>query len=158
MTAAETEQEAAATVPAAGRQPGEPLRNQQHEAFAREVAAGAEAQDAYCKAFTHSSRKSAGRNGHRLLNNDLVRARVTEMQAAAATATVLSMSERREMLAKAARTVEMEPRDLATVLLADAKLAGELIDKVEAKDTTPREPLDAVRARIAAAAATHGRS
>lgn len=37
--------------------------------------------------------------------------------------------------------------------MADAKLTGELTEKAEIKDMTPREPLEIVRARVEAARA-----
>ena len=43
---------------------------------------------------------------------------------------MLTMQERRERLAAAARRDYIRTRDLVSVLLADAKLAGELVERV----------------------------
>lgn len=134
------------------------LANPRHEAVARAIAAGVEQTAAYQSVYTTAQRKGAQVSASSLLSQPLMRARVAELQAASATSLTLSMQERREMLADCARHTEMAPRDLATVLRVDAELAGDLIARAEVKDTTPREPLEAVRARIAAALATHGRS
>jgi hypothetical protein len=107
------------------------LENAQHEAFCQHCASGTDQQLAYMQAFPRSSRKAAGPNGARLIARDNVRARVVELQSATATATTLTSIERREMLARVARETEMSARDLATVLLADAQLAGDLINKHE---------------------------
>ncbi len=112
------------------------LTNPQHEVFCQAVASGMEAQDAYMTVFTHCSKRSANSAGPRLFAK--VVARVRELQSQSATALVLTMQERREMLAVAARTVVMPPRDLAAVLRIDAELAGDLVAKVEQKDTTDR--------------------
>ena len=90
------------------------------------------------------------------MTNVVVRARVRELQAASATATTLTMQERREMLAGLARGEKgkVAHRDLVAILHLDASLAGELVVKAEQRDTTtPREPLEAVKARFAAAQA-----
>lgn len=134
------------------------ILNPRWEQFAQSVAAGDEAGDAYAACFPKAARRSAKSAGPRLLSNVVVRARVAALQAASATALTLTMQERREMLAKVARSTELEPRDLVAIVLADAKLAGELVDKVEAKDTTPREPLDVLRKRVEEAQARAGRS
>ena len=71
---------------------------------------------------------------------------------------LLDMQRRREILAGIAENPEAGDTARISAILADAKLNGELVEKAETKDTTPREPLEVVRARIAAAKATHGRS
>ena len=124
-----------------------------HELFAQRVAAGDEAGDAYAACFPKAARRSAKSAGPRLLANVVVRARVAELQAASATALTLTMQERREMLARVARESDMTPLHLASVLRIDAELAGELIRREEVTDTTPREPLEVVKARIAASKA-----
>jgi hypothetical protein len=45
--------------------------------------------------------------------------------------------------------------DKRACILDDARLAGELIDKAEVKDTTPRESIESLRLRVAAAKARH---
>jgi hypothetical protein len=42
-------------------------------------------------------------------------------------------------------------------IMADAELAGELIEKHEIKDTTPREPLNVLRERVRKARELHSR-
>ncbi len=99
----------------------------------------------------------AGKNadvfGPRLMGNDGVRARVAELQASAAKTCVLTLERRRELLAGFANNCDAKMADRIAAVMADAKLAGELTEKAEIKDTTPREPLEVVRARVEAARA-----
>ena len=107
------------------------LANPRHEAFARSICNGTDGTAAYLAVHPKVARKSAQVGGSRLLSNPIVRARVAELQEAAATTAVLTARERREMLARCARTIQMQPRDLAAVLLADANLAGELVRRTD---------------------------
>ena len=132
------------------------IRNPKHELFAQRSATGESATAAYRAIY--GAEKNADVFGPRLMGNDGIRARVAALQAASATATTLTMQERREMLAAAARRKTVKDGALVAILLADAKLAGELTEKAEIKDTTPREPLEVVRARFEAAKLAHGRS
>ena len=104
------------------------LANQRWEKFAQHVAAGESGAAAY--RMTYDARgASAEANASRLLRNDKVRQRVAKLQAASATSTMLTMQERRERLAASARRDNIRASDLVSVLLADAKLAGELVQR-----------------------------
>ena len=134
----------------------EPLRNSKRELFAQRVAMGESATAAYRAIY--GAKKNADVFGPRLMGNDGVRARVAALQTAAAKACVLTLERKRELLAGFANNCDAKMADRIAAVMADAKLAGELTEKAEIKDTTPREPLEVVQARIAAAQATHGRS
>lgn len=124
------------------------LANHRHEMFAQAVAGGAEQADAYQSIYETVTRKSAKTEGSRLLSNPIVRARLEELQKMSETATVLSMQERRELLAGRARGGVSKDCDLVNIVLADAKLAGELVEKVDVSGkvtTTPAQVADAVR-------------
>ena len=111
-----------------------PLANLRWEKFAQLIACGETGAAAY--RTTYDARgASADANASRLLRNDKVRQRVAKLQAASATSTMLTMQERRERLAAAARRDNIRVSDLVSVLLADAKLAGELVQRaVQAVD------------------------
>ena len=132
------------------------IRNPKHELFAQRVATGESATTAYRAIY--GAGKNADVFGPRLMGNDGIRARVAALQASAAKACVLTLERKRELLAGFANNCDAKMADRIAAVMADAKLAGELTEKAEIKDTTPREPLEVVRARIAAAEATHGRS
>ena len=105
-----------------------PLANSRWEKFSQLIASAETGAAAY--RTTYDARgASAEANASRLLRNDKVRRRVAELQAASATSTMLTMQERREALAAAARRDNIRARDLVCVLLADAKLAGELVQR-----------------------------
>lgn len=130
--------------------------NPKHELFAQRVATGESATAAYRAIYETS--KNADVFGPRLMGNDGIRARVATLQAASATATTLTMRERRERLATRARSATVKDGDLVAIVLADAKLAGDLVEKVEQKDTTPRESLAELRKRVEEAHARASRS
>lgn len=100
-----------------------------HELFSQRVATGASATAAYRAVYGAS--KNADVFGPRLMGKDGIRARIAELQAACATATTLTMQERREMLAAAARCDTLKPSALVALVLADARLAGELVEKID---------------------------
>ena len=127
-----------------------------HELFAQRVATGESATAAYRAIY--GAGKNADVFGPRLMGNDGIRARVAALQASAAKACVLTLERKRELLAGFANNCDAKMADRIAAVMADAKLAGELTEKAEIKDTTPREPLEVVRARIAAAKQAFGRS
>jgi hypothetical protein len=129
------------------------LDNPAHEAFAQTVAQGINPTQAY-REVTGKNNPGAKVMAHRWVTK--VNQRVRQIQAASATATTLTMQERRELLARRARTpisqinehdvlcnkvvyvenekgtkVTYEVPGIVEVLMADAKLAGELVDKKE---------------------------
>ena len=132
------------------------IRNPKHELFAQRVATGESATAAYRAIY--GAGKNADVFGPRLMGNDGIRARVAALQASAAKACVLTLERKRELLAGFANNCDAKMADRIAAVMADAKLAGELTEKAEIKDTTPREPLEVVRARIAAAKQAFGRS
>lgn len=115
------------------------------EAFAQEVAKGALPIDAFRK-ITGEKRAGDGTQSSRLFKK--VEFRISEIQSASCTETTLDMKERRELLAERARADDVKDNDLVSIILADAKLAGELTEKVDVSgriQTTPEDVLAAVR-------------
>ena len=100
------------------------------ERFAQLVAKGEiDVKDAYKQVFPNASDVSCNAAGSRLLKK--VAARVDELRKESATATTLTIQESREILAKIARNESSKTSDRIAAILADAKLCGELVDKVE---------------------------
>lgn len=79
-----------------------PLENLQHERFAQLVAAGEEQGKAYQRIYPGVSPASVHASASRLLRN--VKQRVQWLQGRSASATTLSMRERREFLARVVRS------------------------------------------------------
>ena len=131
------------------------IRNPKHELFAQRVATGESATAAYRAIYEPG--KNADVFGPRLMGNDGVRASVAELQAAAAKACVLTLERKRDLLAGFANNCDAKMADRIAAVMADAKLAGELTEKAEIKDTTPREPLAVLRARAEEARKRHTR-
>lgn len=115
------------------------LDNPRHEAFAQAVASGMTGADAYRKVY---GKVKAPRAGACDLNRDFpdVPLRVKELQAESKTETVMDMRERRELAATIARDKEQKAADRIAAIMADAKLAGELVDRVEATVRVPLTP------------------
>lgn len=129
------------------------LKNSKHEAFAQAVAKGLTPSAAY-RAASGKDTSSVHSMASRLLRK--VKGRVNQLQTASATETVLTMQERREWIAKLVRTpialidehhplcqsvkyiesetgrrVEYKVADKLAAIMDDAKLSGELVEKVE---------------------------
>ena len=104
-----------------------PLRNARHELFAQNIAKGMKAVDAY-RALGGKAKRGTSEYevASKLLRK--VESRVRELQAASATQTTLTMQERRELLAKRARSDGVKDSDLVSIVIADARMAGELKD------------------------------
>ena len=98
--------------------------NTPHEAFAQAVATGMSATAAYRLVYQRA--ENADVMGPRLLGNVGIRARVAALQAQTASETVLNMRERREAIAQRVRGGVAKDSDLVSLVMADAKLAGEL--------------------------------
>lgn len=97
------------------------LKNPQHEKYAQLIAKGTDADLAYRKVFPRAGAPSAKSLASRLSNADHVSQRIFELQQASATATVLTMQERREFLARVVRAKLNE---------IDLKLDGDLIQEI----------------------------
>lgn len=119
--------------------------------------------DAYREVYG-ASPNAANANAARLLANDSVRRRVGELKEASATATVLSLREKREYLASLVRGAGEEARlaDRLRALELDAKLAGEFTEKFQHSgqvehrhflDEVTRRKIMELRARSMATAA-----
>lgn len=80
------------------------LKNPRHEAFAQAVASGTSGTEAYRRVYGAKANKNAENLACRLSRNVNVRQRVSELQQKSATATTLSLQEKREFLAKLVRT------------------------------------------------------
>ena len=101
------------------------LTNARWEQFAQRVASGETATSAY-RAIYHAAAKSAEAHGCRLVRNGKVSARVAELQGEAAKACVMTLTQRRELLARFAQSSAERTGDRIRALELDAKLAGEL--------------------------------
>ena len=116
--------------------------NQRHERFAQLAANGETGAAAY-RATYGAEGASAEAGASRLLRNDKVSERIAELQRESATATTLNMRRRREILAEIAGNKSAKDADRINAVLADAKLAGELVEKQEVTHaidpTTPIE-------------------
>ena len=146
--------------------------NSRWEKFAQRAASGETATSAY-RAIYGRKGASAEAAASRLLRNDKVVLRVAELRkqaaevgaveeaktsAKAAGKFVLALAKKRALLAGFATARKLDVKDRMRAIELDARLAGEMVEKVEAKDTTPREPLDVLRKRVEEAHARAGRS
>ena len=75
-----------------------------------------------------------------MLSDVKVSERVVELQRQSATATTLDMQRRREILAEIANDRKAKAADRIAAVLADAKLAGELVEKSEVTTRVPLTP------------------
>lgn len=107
------------------------LDNPRHEAFAQAMSTGMSASDAYRKTYGQRGAKNVNDISSKL--SAKVSKRVFELQGLSATDTTLSLIEKRELLAPRARDPDVSNQDLIAIIMADAKLAGELVDKAEMK-------------------------
>ena len=101
--------------------------------------------------------------GPRLLGNVGIRGRVAELQARSATAATLTMQQRREIACTIAIDTTAKASDRLAAILADAKLAGELVEKVEQtvddkRVLPPDQRAELLRRSIERRAVTHGPS
>lgn len=159
------------------------LSNAKHEAFVQRMAKGENAGDAYKAIYRVKQMTVAAANGHRLLRNASISARLLEIQREVHSDTLLTVAEKREFYASVLRTpigaidennplchsvkrtfsergetVEYKALDKLKASELDSALAGDLIQKHEIVDKTPREPLDVIRSRIGNAAPAHARN
>ena len=143
------------------------LSNTRHEAFARAVATGNSRSEAY-RIASGKNGTGAAELGKRWFRRVDVGLRVVELNALknaaaakeeAKTAAViadkfegqlLSMNERRAALAGIVRSVAAKPAEITAACLADAKLAGDLVDKTEASIVDKRTLTAEQRAELLA--------
>lgn len=108
------------------------LANQRHEKFAQRIASGMSGAAAY--RTTYGARGATAEvNASKLLRNAKVRDRVADLKECSATAAILSLSEKREILAGVVRGGEADAKlsDRLRALELDAKLAGEFTEKFQ---------------------------
>jgi hypothetical protein len=123
------------------------LLNQRRERFARLAASGETGAAAYRAAYGAEG-ASAEAGASRLLRKVEVSERVAELKRQSATATTLGMQRRREILAEIANDRKAKAADRIAAVMADAKLAGELVEKSEVttrEQPTPEEIGEAVK-------------
>ena len=106
-----------------------PLANPKHEAFAQRVAKDGNATKAYQSVYT-SARHAAETSASRLLKNAKVIARLTELQKAVASNSILTLSKKRSLLEKFATSPKLKPADRMRAIELDAKLAGEMREDI----------------------------
>lgn len=118
-----------------------PLKNARHEAFARELAGGKTADEAYQVAGYRPNRCNASR----LLNtNENIKARVAELQQAAAEKTLVTIESLTRELEEARLLGMSNPRGASaavSAVVAKAKLHGLITDKTEHRIETTNKPL-----------------
>lgn len=140
-----------------------PLTKAQEE-FAQAIANAESGADAYAKIHPKASRKTCTEQASRIARQPNISARIDEIRAQRVTVSekaqahaiekaakklgevLLSMSERRQLLAARARKPKISESALCCVLRLDAQLAGELIDKTDL--TTDGEALPSVMPQI----------
>lgn len=108
-----------------------PLKNPRHEAFARALAKGASADQAYREAGYSPHRQAASRL---LLTNVDIQARVAELQQAAAEKTLVTIESLTRELEEARLLGMSNPRGASaavSAVLGKAKLHGLLLDRQE---------------------------
>lgn len=141
------------------------LKNQKHERFAQLLATGLSAAECYSKVYRKKG-KVAGSAGPRLLRNVGIQQRLAELQQKSAVSSVMTLTEKREYLARVKRTpigsigpdsdlcqshevsmqgVKIRMCDKLKAVELDAKLAGEFTEKVEVKADGLLELLQAIR-------------
>lgn len=106
------------------------LKNPRHERFATLVAGGMSASEAYRNLGCRVG-KNANVHSARWMARDSIRARVNELQSKVESKTLLTMQLKRETLALIATRPTERSADRIAAIMADAKLAGELREKVE---------------------------
>lgn len=132
---------------------GEPLENPKHERFVQFVAAGVDATEAYKRTYPKAKGAAAQAASSRLLKN--VMPRLSRLQEASATDSVMTLIEKRMISAEIARDQKQRAADRIAAIMADAKLAGELSDTVNVnlrQPLTPEQILAAVQRSPALAA------
>jgi hypothetical protein len=82
----------------------DPLPNSRHEAFAREVASGKNATQAYRNAYGTENRRVASTGGHRLTRRKSIAARIRAIQQAGARTAALDLQEIHDFLTRVVRT------------------------------------------------------
>jgi hypothetical protein len=110
-----------------------PLRNAKHEKFAQGLAEGKFADEAYSAAGYKPDRAHASR----LAANGRIRGRVSELQAAAATETKVTIE---SLINEAANIQQLATKAgqlsaAIAALIAKAKLAGRWVDRTEQRNT-----------------------
>jgi hypothetical protein len=115
--------------------PAEELNTICHEAFARAVAQGVTACDAYLENVSKSgNRNTAASAGPKLARNPAVKARISffreNLVATAAPAGLLTQAERRAILASIARNESVPAPTRVSAVRADAELAGDVDQKL----------------------------
>ena len=126
-----------------------PLQNPKHEAFALDIAKGIKPSEAYAKQYPKLSKKSCGEAASRLAKSSKVTARIAhlgkilsdalqkqEIKSAAIASkrlshTLIGMGHRRSLMASIADDDDLEPDVRMRAAMNDAKLAGELMDKMD---------------------------
>lgn len=106
------------------------LESPRHEKFCHNIANGMSGAAAYRKVYGGDI-SGAKQCASELLTKVDLRDRVKELQLAAESKLVLSMQERREIIAKRSRAKNVTDGALAAFLHLDAKLAGDLTERTE---------------------------
>lgn len=153
-----------------------PMKDTRQEAFCQNAAKAMSDVKAYKKAYK-CTMKTALANAWRVRELEGVTARIAELRKRAETATVMDMAERRDWMSRAKRVNlfhfdEDRDGDLVeelvieadgkkrikiaskrAVIMDDAKLAGDLIEKID--HTTDGQPLPSVAPQITVQVAPH---
>lgn len=112
------------------------LDNEQHEAFAREIAKGSTLTKAYLKAGYETTDAGAAASACRLLNDVRVTSRIAELQDLAAQKTLVTIEKLTDELEEARELAMKDDKGAAaavSAVMAKAKLHGLDVNKVDAK-------------------------
>jgi hypothetical protein len=108
--------------------PTDPLTNSKWEKFAQLVASGKSETDAYYESYKVKNKMGAMANGHRLMKNAIVRARIEFLQSENASKCAISREEAMNILADIARNADSS-RDKISAVAELNKMNGWNKDK-----------------------------
>lgn len=107
-----------------------PLKNQQHELFAQEIATGKTAAEA-CLAVAGNGKPGEQAMATRWLTREDVQRRVADLIRDRTAAATMTVAERRQIIAEIARDKNVPPAVRLNATIIDAKHAGEFMDYAE---------------------------
>lgn len=117
-----------------------PLKNQQHELFAQEIATGKTAAEA-CLAVAGNGKPGEQAMASRWLTREDVQRRVADLIRERTAAATMTAAERRQIIAEIARDKTVPPAVRLNATIIDAKHAGEFMDYAEHQSAKENAPM-----------------
>jgi hypothetical protein len=117
-----------------------PLKNQQHELFAQEIATGKTAEEAF-RAVAGNDKPGGQAMATRWLTREDVQRRVAELIRERTAAATMTVAERRQIIAEIARDKNVPPAVRLNATIIDAKHAGEFMDYAEYQSAKENAPM-----------------